>query len=141
MPLAVIDKHSVSIAYARAASLVLAVVTVMVFLISFAPDKRGRFGLPTPIQTFVERFSGLTGFILSATGGVLTYSLSPKASPRDRAIRHACGQLLGIAVDPALVSRNVAGAFRNAIAQTSMPAEPGELLDRVANSHALPASA
>lgn len=131
LPMAAMDRLSVLITYVRAVSLVLAVITGMVFLISFVPDKQGKFGAPTPTQTLIERYAGLSGFVLSVSAGILTYCFWAKASQRERAIRHACGQVLGIAADPAFLSCELAESLRQGIANTSMPAAPGEVQEMI----------
>ncbi len=106
MPLARIDRLSVLMAYIRAVC-----GTMLVF---------GSFSIIFLVMSLnnrqLDNFQyGATCFLLilfcaGALGGILTYCLPYQMTRRESDIRRACGELLGICADPALVRQDVAQA-------------------------------
>jgi hypothetical protein len=53
--------------------------------------------------------------VVGAAGGAATYLIGRWVDPHSRAIRSACGRVLGIAADPALAKVDVADAIKQAV--------------------------
>jgi hypothetical protein len=112
IPLARIDWLSVRIAYVRALFAVLFLLGLLGSLLVGDPaliiSLQGG-GLDEAAWTFVS--AALVCLGVAVVGGGLTY-LIPTTTRRERAIRQYCGELLGMCIDPARVTRKSAGAIR-----------------------------
>lgn len=108
--LARVDRISVAFAYARAAFAAMTLFGFMITLVALMSlgDK--------PMDNFARTLTQLAEACLVAgvAGGLLTY-LIPTTGRRERAIRRACGELLGVCIDPALITPEAAAALREAL--------------------------
>jgi hypothetical protein len=105
--LARVDYLSVAMTYFRAlmALLVIFGSISLVFGLLMAIKER-------PNQTALEMACVVVGcLIVGVVGGLLSYCLPFQVGRRERAIREACGELLGMAADPARVRYDVAEAI------------------------------
>jgi hypothetical protein len=98
IPLATVDTTSVAIAYARGVFGALAIVGFMVIIpgiMYLSGERLDNFAMMATRALLIS-------LIVGAVGGLLTYALllTPR---REREIRQHCGELLGVAVDPARV--------------------------------------
>lgn len=115
VPLAKIDGSSVTMAYARGVFGLRAVIGSIV-VVPFLSNWRGE-PLDDVGGIFVLAF--LSSFTVGIVGGALTYCL-PLTSRRERDIRLACGEFLGVYVDPArAVLQYAADALRTATTMAS----------------------
>jgi hypothetical protein len=102
--LARVDRLSVAMAYFRALMAVLVLFGSMAVVL----------GVTLAMGQRVDDVGMMMGLVLGVfllvgvTGGLLSYCLPFQVSRRERAIREACGELLGIAADPARVTYEVA---------------------------------
>jgi hypothetical protein len=93
--LANVDKASVTMAYARAVSCVLMFVGGFAFLLLAV-----RWLTGDETDSAARLAAAKTSWCLII--GAITYAV-PLTSARDRSIRHSCGELFGVSVDPAMV--------------------------------------
>ena len=115
VPLAKIDLASVTIAYARGMFGLLAVIGSIV-IVPFVSNWRGE---PLDDVGGIIVLALLSSLAVGIVGGVLTYCW-PLTSRRERNIRLACGEFLGVCVDPALaVLPYAADALRTATTMAS----------------------
>lgn len=111
LPLARIDKLSVAMAYCRGFCGALAVVGFL----SIVPGIMYLTG--EQLDDFaVIAAQGLVACLIGGiVGGLLSYSVPFQVTARQRAIRRACEEILGICADPALVRHDVALEIEKAI--------------------------
>jgi hypothetical protein len=120
IPLASLDIASVLLAYVRGLFGAFVLVGFVVLLIPGFMYLTGEHagGLPTNFLRGV-----LALFLAGALGGLLTYAI-PLTTRREKDIRRYCGELLGIAADPARVTSEASAKLAGHVEALSPSGEP-----------------
>jgi hypothetical protein len=119
--LARVDRVSVAMAHVRAvfgAALVFGSLIVVGLVGSFTGMPANQFAKQVMRVQVVL-------LIVGAVGGAVTY-LVPNVSARERRIREHCGELLGVCIAPARISREFADALESHVARLALPASPDD---------------
>jgi hypothetical protein len=106
IPLATVDTTSVAIAYARGVFGALVIVGFMVIV----PGIMHLTGEHLDEFAMIATRALLISFVTGVVGGLLTYAL-PLTPRREREIRQYCGELLGVAADPARIESEASASL------------------------------
>jgi hypothetical protein len=118
LPLARVDSLSVAMAYARGIFGAFTLFGFFYFITLYIEWGDIQHRAPDAFAQAM-RYILLVCLCIGVSGGLLTYFLPLQITDRERQIRLACGEILGICADPAYIREDVARSVAKAVSDLS----------------------